>query len=124
MAPRPASAKGATGARPGYLTRPPSSAKLGLGGGASDANPADAQQRGADPKQIAATLHARGNAAHERGDLLAAVGLYKRAISLDSSNAAYYSARALAFRKLNRWNEAIADYSIARRIEQRSERPS
>ena len=60
----------------------------------------DAQQRGADPKLVAAVLFTRGNEAQERGDLAAAVGLYKRAISLNAAEAAYYSARALAFRKL------------------------
>ena len=94
---RPKSA-GARPAGAGYLTRPPSgAAKRGWGGEKADEDAQDAQQRGADPKQVAAALFARGEAEHERGDLHAAVGLYKRAISLDSTVEGYYSARALAY---------------------------
>ncbi|KAL1499267.1 hypothetical protein AB1Y20_011477 [Prymnesium parvum] len=105
-------------ARPGFFTRPSSAASLG----APPAAPlADAQQRGADPKQIAAALVARGHAASARGDLRAALALYSRAISLHASEAEYYTTRALLYRKLDRWYEAIADYAQARRLEARGE---
>jgi tetratricopeptide (TPR) repeat protein len=76
----------------------------------------DEQQRGANPKEKAAALY---EAALERiaiHDFGTAVGLLNRAIRLNGSEGAYLSSRALAFRKMNRWNEAIADYTAARRF--------
>ena len=79
----------------------------------------DAQQRGANPKEKAALLFKHALVQHDRGDFNSAISLFNRAIRLNASEASYYSSRALSYRKVNRWNEAISDYTTSRRIEQR-----
>ncbi len=62
------------------------------------------------------TLHLRGLLAYQQGDSPLALSLIAQAIAGDSSKPHYFFNQALAFEKVQRWEEAITAYGEAIRI--------
>lgn len=65
---------------------------------------------------MAAQLYASANAAFVDEDYEKAVQLYNEAIEAEDENAEYYSSRAQAFIKLNKYTEAVADAEKATKL--------
>lgn len=78
-----------------------------------DDDDGDADVHGASsapvPGAAAADAKEKGNAAFAQGDWKSAVRWYTTAISMNSTDATYYSNRAAAYTKLGQWSKALAD---------------
>lgn len=74
---------------------------------------ASRQAADGDTKAKAEQLKNQGNEFVKQNDHLQAIKCYTEAISLDPNNAIYYSNRAAAYNKLEKYAEAIADCNAA-----------
>jgi len=72
-------------------------------------SPQSSERSPEDTKKIAEDLKNKGNSEFKSGDFNAAIQSYTEAIEL-YQNAVYYCNRAIAYNKLNKQEEAIADY--------------
>ncbi|KAJ1954935.1 RNA polymerase II-associated protein 3 [Dipsacomyces acuminosporus] len=67
-------------------------------------------------KKKAEELKAQGNSAFTRGDYASAVAQYSKAIDADRTNSVYFTNRAMALIKLERYGEAAEDCTQALRL--------
>jgi tetratricopeptide (TPR) repeat protein len=72
-----------------------------------------ASNSGSDSLKNADYYHSRGYALRKRGDFVAAIADYTRAISLDPRHFKAYFNRGFSFDKLGEYDRAISDYTTA-----------
>lgn len=68
-------------------------------------------------KAQAMVLKERGNVCFKKGMLQSALEMYTQAIGIDSSCPVYYTNRALCYKKLGKWEQALEDSKQALKLE-------
>jgi tetratricopeptide (TPR) repeat protein len=81
-------------------------------------NPVDVTSKSENRNQY--TIYTKGMSSLVSGEFDKAISLFDEAMSIDGSNADVHIARGIAYEKVGKWNEAIADYREANAIYKRN----